>query len=370
MAGISGLQLTFFVADFPPSIDGGSGRSNATLVSAIAPHVRGVTVLHRSPSTRAAFEYRHGALHELAPDAVAWRDTGLIHVSGRVDPELVGRMRDELGIQMIYTSRSNARALDRLGTRPHSSARNSMQDTLMAMADRIVACSRAAAAELREDYPVYADKICAIHNALDPLLVQQLDYLSDERPVSEPVIGYVGRMRAHKGLADLLAVCERLWERGLAFRLMVLGGHDHGIEPTLGAAVVETCRRWRSRITSHEWTNDPREVARAYLSSHCIVVPSYVEPFGLVALEALAAGCYLIASDVGGLPEIVADVPRVLVYPCGDLGRLEAHLSNFITSGRWRDMPTPRGARSVRKRFSVDQMAESYRNLYCNLHDR
>jgi glycosyltransferase involved in cell wall biosynthesis len=98
-----------------------------------------------------------------------------------------------------------------------------------------------------------------------------------------------------------------MWDRGLAFRLLMLGGHHHGIDPHLRAVLEEARRRWTSRVTIREWTDDFREVARAYLSCHCVVVPSYVEPFGLVALEALAGGCYLLASDAGGLPEIAGE---------------------------------------------------------------
>jgi D-inositol-3-phosphate glycosyltransferase len=132
----------------------------------------------------------------------------------------------------------------------------------------------------------------------------------------------------------------------------------------------EARRRWTTRVTTREWTDDYREIARAYLGCHCVVVPSYVEPFGLVALEALAGGCYLLTSDAGGLPEIAEDVPCASVYPRGDLGRLEAHLSDFITGGKWRDMRTTKCAHKVRQRFSVDQMADAYHNLYRTFWDK
>jgi glycosyltransferase involved in cell wall biosynthesis len=92
------------------------------------------------------------------------------------------------------------------------------------------------------------------------------------------------------------------------------------------------------------------------------VVPSREEPFGLVALEAMAVGKPVIATRVGGLPEVLEGADAILVEPNNP-----AALANAIIGLFQRIQSEPRfGAnnRAIASRFSIEQMMADYTKIY------
>jgi len=122
-------------------------------------------------------------------------------------------------------------------------------------------------------------------------------------PAQGPWFGYVGRLAKEKGIDDLLHAFALLHVRRPDAGLFVVGGararsrvpelNDLASRLHIGDAV-----RFLGPIP-----ND--KVARAFQAADVLLVPSHYEAFGLVALEARAAGVPVIASDVGGLRELV-----------------------------------------------------------------
>lgn len=123
---------------------------------------------------------------------------------------------------------------------------------------------------------------------------------------------YVGRLAPEKGVSVLLTAIERL--RGLVGRLRIVGDG-----PSFSSLLKQS--RGISSELSIEFTGHVSRAALGefYRSSDVVVVPSFTEAHGLVALEAAACGVPVIASRVGGLKETVEDgVTGLLVAP-GDV---------------------------------------------------
>jgi glycosyltransferase involved in cell wall biosynthesis len=107
----------------------------------------------------------------------------------------------------------------------------------------------------------------------------------------------------------------------------------------------------------------PQPARTAFVRARCVVVPSRAESFPYIVLEAAAAQMPLIATNVGGIPEIVGDVPMPLIPP-GDVDALASQLRAFLADPK----PFLRRAALLQKyvaeRFSVEKMTHEVVDFY------
>lgn len=118
-----------------------------------------------------------------------------------------------------------------------------------------------------------------------------------------PWIGYVGRLTVEKGIDDLLRAFALLQTMTSLPRLFVVGGAQHNsrvpqLQHLAAELGIERSVRFLGPIPN-------RKLAPAFQAADTIAVPSHYEAFGLVALEARSCGIPVVASDVGGLRELV-----------------------------------------------------------------
>jgi len=365
MAGISNLTVAFCVEDFPPFLAGGAGRSNSILAFALALRCKRVIVFHPRKDGLKTYEMTGRGCIEVKKDVASFGNINIIHVCGRVNPTIIKSILSTSFAPVIFTSRSNSKALDRLGTRPLVLERNRKQDAIIEIASAVVACSEEEANELRLDYSLFADKILSIHNAIDPKLLSAIVTDRSKFPTpSSPVFAFLGRFRTQKGLIDLLVASEKLWQEGYMFSLKLVGGHTHSGEDDIKLMLANVCRRWSHCLERIDWINNPEEVATIYKSVHCVIIPSHYEPFGLVAIEAISAGCYVIASKVGGLIETLKSVSCARTYSLKDNFALENEMQQFILSRLWEKMDTSQCAKHVQDQFTPENMVTKYLKLY------
>ncbi len=172
---------------------------------------------------------------------------------------------------------------------------------------KIVTLSRAHVAAFRNKYGVDAD----VH--VVPAGVDTERFVIGDRVAAletlgltpgRPWIGYVGRLAKEKGIDDLLHAMALLLPRRPNAGLFVVGGaRAHSRIPELGDLAAQLgiadAVRFLGPIRNER-------VPKAFQGADVIAVPSHYEAFGLVALEARATGTPIVASDVGGLRELVA----------------------------------------------------------------
>jgi len=114
---------------------------------------------------------------------------------------------------------------------------------------------------------------------------------------------FVGRLVTEKGVDLLLRSFARQWSVNPDMRLIVIGDG-----PERDALVRLAAASGCGTAVTFLGSRSPQEVAALLATQRCLVVPSVgYEPFGLVALEGLAAGCEVIVTRCGGLPEAVGD---------------------------------------------------------------
>jgi glycogen synthase len=234
-------------------------------------------------------------------------------------------------------------------------ARSVTRLTLRA-ADRIVAHTPSEAALLRS---LGADpaRVAVIPNGLD---LAEFGGQPPRTDASGPLtLLFVGRLAPEqKGLEPLLRAFARLpAASGTRLRLV---GQDWGG----GALVARLARELHveDRVTLTGAL--PRgQVLREYAAADIFVLPSLFEPFGLVLMEAMAAGLPIVASRVGGIPEVVAEGENALLCPPNDSAALAGALDRLVRDAALRTRLARAGADRVRQ-FSWDRILPRWIDLF------
>ena len=184
--------------------------------------------------------------------------------------------------------------------------------TAIEQADAIIAVSAAMKRDIIRCYPaVSAERIHVIYNGIDPDEIaptQSTDslHLHGVDP-SSPYVLFVGRITRQKGLIYLLDAADKFVA---GTQLVICAGEPD--TPEIGREVEERVAHLRATGRRVVWINrmlERRELSQLLSYSRVFVCPSVYEPFGIVNLEAMACAVPVVASAVGGIPEIV--VPEV-----------------------------------------------------------
>jgi glycogen(starch) synthase len=191
-------------------------------------------------------------------------------------------------------------------------------------ADALITCSSAMRAEVAYLFEVEPAEIAVIHNGIEPrgwrvpaATVAATRALHS--PHGAPLVVYFGRLEWEKGVHDLLAALPRLRRVHPGTRLVVAG---KGVQ---AAALVEQARKLRVRRSVDFVGHLPdRSLVACLAAADVVVLPSRYEPFGIVALEAAAAGAPLVASTAGGLAELVVHGETGLSIEPGDVDGIVA----------------------------------------------
>lgn len=107
-----------------------------------------------------------------------------------------------------------------------------------------------------------------------------------------------------------------------------------------------------------------KDTAALMQSADFLILPSSYEGMSNVLMEAMAAGCPVIASDVGGNPELVEDDATGLLFPSDDAEALARCLQSLGTDAALRQRLSQQAAQVARQRYSVEQLVRSTTRVY------
>jgi glycogen(starch) synthase len=203
-------------------------------------------------------------------------------------------------------------------------------------AERVITCSHYMRGHVADIYDLEEERVSVIPNGIDPLDLQPIDDLEALRArfaaPHERLVLLVGRLVYEKGFQLALEALPGLIERLGDVRFLVAGSGTHEKELKAQAEALGLMEHG----TFMGWIGDD-VLHSLYRISDLCVIPSIYEPFGLVALEAMASGCPCIVADTGGLREVVPNDDVGLRFTSRDSGSLATMVERVLTDEALRD---------------------------------
>ena len=176
-------------------------------------------------------------------------------------------------------------------------------------------------------------------------------------PGGEPLLVHVSNFRPVKRPVDCVEILKRVRERGVGARLVMVGDGSERLHAEHRARCLGV-ERFCTFVGKQ-----PRIVD--YLSAaDVLLLPSEQESFGLAALEAMACEVPVVASRVGGLPEVVTDGETGCLAEVGDVEKMGADAARLLADEDWRRATGERARRSAVERYSTDLVIPQYIEFY------
>ncbi|MFN8089199.1 MAG: glycogen synthase [Mycobacterium sp.] len=213
-----------------------------------------------------------------------------------------------------------------------------VERTAIEAADAVIAVSSGMRDDVLAVYPALdPDRVHVVKNGIDTDVWYPAPPEPDESILAElgvdparPMVAFVGRITRQKGVPHLIAAAHRF---APDVQLVLCAGAPD--TPEIAAEVSAAVQELASRRDGVFWVQEilPIGKIREILSAATVFVcPSVYEPLGIVNLEAMACGTAVVASDVGGIPEVVVDgITGALVhYDAADPATFEAGLADAV----------------------------------------
>ena len=402
------LTIVLICSEYPPLTFGGLGSHVAALArrlgflyerveifvpvpTSVKPYCYGrvsVTfITSRRPSQvfpwAAALRYKVAGFAEAVRDAIERRNLrpSLIHCHDWFLYEAGHALSRRFGIPLIHTVHSDVRACSRWGGSPNLFALNEERKACT-QADATITVSHALARRLRAQYANSAKKMHVVHNGT-PLFCQRHEpkkwrasmlTKAGLSPLTRNLAVFAGRICHQKGLHELLQAAREI---SLSFPLtgyVIIGSRD-GNDRAYAAQlehVVQNDKYLRDRCR-FVGGKAAHEIRSWYQAADIALVPSVYEPFGLSAVEAMSAGAVVVASDTGGLREIVDHESTGILVPLirKSLGRVGCDVGALTNAqkllfGRPDLIITlrDRARQRVVERFSIAAMVKGTTDVY------
>ncbi len=187
---------------------------------------------------------------------------------------------------------------------------------------------------------------------------------------TDQIVLYVGRFDPHKGIETMVRACAMSQARTQGnLRLIIAGGSEpgqaDGRERERIEGIVRSLGLADQTLFAGRLGHD--RLPLYYTAADVCVIPSHYEPFGLVAIEAMACGTPVVASDVGGLQFTVVPEETGLLAPPQDTAAFATAIDRILADELWARKLRKQASARVCDKFSWTGVAVQLSNLYRRL---
>jgi glycogen synthase len=386
------MRILLVSWEYPPVIEGGLARHVRKLSEQLVAGGAEVHVLTRGSGRLPAREERHGVvvhrvreppfpldlnkfvrwvaamnadMRELGGELAEQLELDLVHSHDWLVAGAAERVARAFSLPWVTTVHATEFGRHQGWVHKHPQSYIHCAERAMARhADHVITCSHYMRGHVAGLFGVPAARITAIPNGVDPRdldpVVSDLDALRARYAApDERLVLLVGRLVYEKGFHLALdALAPLIRDRG-DIRFVVAGTGTAEAELKRQAGALGLARHG----TFLGWVGDDMLHSLYRVADLCIV-PSIYEPFGLVALEAMASGCLCVVADTGGLREVVPDDGTVaLRFRSRDAEALRRMVNQVLTDDAARGRLVA-AAREHVLRFDWAAVARRTRDLY------
>ncbi|WP_045742072.1 glycosyltransferase family 4 protein [Actinoplanes rectilineatus] len=374
--------------EYPPLLVGGLGRHVHALSAALAAAGHDVTVVTRHAPGAPLEEYTEGVRVIRAPDdppvftvaggdmlpwALSFQHTltraalraartgryDVVHAHDWLVAHTAVTLRDHLDVPLVATVHATESGRHQ-GWLPHPHNRtiDDIERWLTTEAVRVIVCSEYMRTEAGRLFGAAPDRVDVVANGVDTLRWRarpRAVAAARERYAGDgPLISFAGRLVYEKGVQLLLAALPALTGRFPGLRVVIAGDgpYKKELEDLADARVT-----FSGFLGGHELT-------ALMGASDCYVVPSIYEPFGMVALEAAAAGTPVAVADTGGLAAIVEHGVTGVKFTPGDPDALAAAVGAVLADRGYARALAQHALRRVRDAFTWPSIAAATAAVY------
>jgi len=175
-------------------------------------------------------------------------------------------------------------------------------------------------------------------------------------PEGEKLLIHVSNFRPVKRVLDCIHILEEVRKHTPAHLLMVGDGPDRGPAEQLARQL---------KLTPHvSFLGKQNHVERLIPLAHVLLMPSEMESFGLVALEAMACGVATVTTNVGGIPELITHGVNGFMEPVGDIAAQAARTVELLTDDTLHQRIAAAGRARAMEQFSTDKIIPLYERYY------
>ena len=379
--------------EFPPIVEGGLARHVRKLTERLAAAGTEVHVLTRGGDHAPAEEERHGVtvhrvrepsfprddldaflawVHQMNADMLAAGDAlherfdfDVVHSHDWLVAVASERLARRMCVPWVVTVHATEHGRHQGWVDKHPQSHiHGVERRMVHRADRVIACSQYMQGHIADVFDLPSERVTVINNGIDPSDLHVPDDLDGLRAryaaPDEKLVLLAGRLVYEKGFQDALEALPHVIRRVGKVRFLVAGTGTH--EAELKVQALRLGLNWHGTFAG--WLGDDALHGLYRIADLC-VIPSLYEPFGLVALEAMASGCPCIAADTGGLREVV---PRAvgLRFRSRDSRALARTMERVLSDDHLHARLSAEGREHV-LRFDWADVAQRTSELYAEL---
>jgi glycosyltransferase involved in cell wall biosynthesis len=231
-------------------------------------------------------------------------------------------------------------------------------------ASKVIVCSNSMKGELEHHFHIQSEKSSVIPNAIDTSVYSKsFDREAVRRKYGigpyEKMVLFVGRLVPQKGVEYLVKAVPSIVQNHGGAKFVISG--EGWFKSNLENLAARTGYGYRIRFLGFIPDSELIELS---MCTDVLVVPSVYEPFGIVALEGMAAGVPVVVSNIGGLADIVEhDRTGVLVYP-EKPESIAWGVNKVLSDRRYSDWLTKNAKKHVQKVYSWEAVAKKTSKVY------